>query len=575
MPYRFGRLELDQTRRTLHAPDGEINLQRRVFDLLVHLVRHRDRVVSKDELVDSVWGGAFVTDGAVQRAVSLLRGALREAGEDGAIRTVPRQGYRFCAEVVEDSGGAPDRDGGEAVSAARVAFDRDDWEKCIALFREADAAGGLGGADLERWGEAAEYLGRLDEAVVPLERAVAAHSACGAPCGAARAALRLANAQLECREVAVAGGWLRRAGRYLAETEPCHEVALLEWLHARFALFSGELEEALGHAEIAYELARELGDADVEALALLYRGLVLTATGEVRRGVELLDEAAATVLGEGLGRWTGGIVYCGVIWGCLNRGDWRRASEWTDQFTRWCETNGVCGYPGICRLHHAEVLSQRGRLADAEETAKAAALELAAAIPFIEGDAHRVLGEVRLVRGDLEGAEEAFLRSHQLGWDPNPGLGLLRLAQGRPEAALRCLEGGLASGDWSVRQRRAFVLAALVRAAVAAEEPDRARRAMAELEEAPETWDTAAAGAAVARARGELALAEDDPESAATHFREAVAGWLAVDSPCLAAETRLRLAVALKAVGDEEGASLETAAASSTYEALGVRRRVS
>lgn len=573
MRFQFAGLELDDDKRLLVAPSGELVLQPRVFDLLVHLVRHRDRVVSKDELVEAVWKGAFITDGAVQRAVSMLRSALRELGEEAKVRTYPRQGYRFCAEVVElGEGPTPCGDGGEAVAAARAAAAREDWAEALERFREADADVGLTGADLERWGEVAEYLGRLTDAVVPLERAVAAYSASGASCDAARAALRLANVQLERREPAVAGGWLRRAARYLTGAEPCHEVALLEWLRARFALFSGDMEKTLARAEAAHELACRLDDRDVEALGLLYRGLALVAQGEVRRGVGLLDESAATVLGEGLGRWTGGIVYCGVIWGCLNRGDWRRASEWTDQFTRWCSVNGVCGYPGLCRLHQAEILYLRGRLVEAEQEAAAAAQELSEAIPVAEGDAHRVLGEILLARGDLEGAEAALRRTHELGWDPNPGLALLRLAQGRPEAAVRCLEGALVAKEWAVRQRRGFLLAYLVKAAVAAGDLERARQALAELDRHPELWETAAASTEVSRARGELALAEGDPAEGAAHLRRAVQGWRELGAPCRMAEARLRLASALEASGDREGAELEIGAAETLYSEIGIDR---
>lgn len=571
MVFRFGDLELDDAGRALRSPGGDVPLQPRVFDLLVHLLRHRDRVVSKEELVEAVWAGAFVTDGAVQRAVSMLRSALRAGGAEAAVRTFPRQGYRFCTEVEEtESAVAAGEPAAEAVAAARRAFDREDWAAALDGFRQADVGAGLAGDDLERWGQAAEFLGRLMDAVVPLERAVAAFSASGAACAAARAALRLANVQLERREAAVAGGWLRRAARYLGGAGPCHETALLEWLRARFALFSGELEETLARAEAAHELACRLGDRDVEALGLLYRGIALTALGEVRRGVDLLDEAAATVLGEGLGRWTAGIVYCGVIWSSLNRGDWRRAAQWCDQFTRWCATDGLCGFPGLCRLHHSELLALRGRLREAQEEAEAAIRQLAVSVPFAEGDARRVLGEIRLARGDLEGAEEAFRRAHELGWDPNPGLARLRLAQGRPGTALRALEGALEVPDWALQQRRGFLLAYLVSAALAAGEPERARRAAAELAANPELWETEAAAAAAARARGELALAGGEPGAAASHFRRAVEGWREVGAPAHMAAARAELAVALEAMGDREGAELERQAAAAALRDLGL-----
>jgi len=321
------------------------------------------------------------------------------------------------------------------------------------------------------------------------------------------------------------------------------------------------MEEALRRADAALSLARQLGDRDVEALGLLYRGLALVALGEVRQGVELLDEAAAAVLAEGLSSWTGGIVYCGVIWGALNRGDWRRAAEWTDQFTRWCARSGVCGYPGLCRCHRAEVHTLRGELREAEHEAAAAALELSESIPMAEGDAHRILGEIRLARGDLEGAEHAFRRAHELGWDPNPGLAVLQMTRGQPEVALRTLEGALQATGWSVRQRRGFLLGYLAIAAAESGQLDRGREALGELDRSPDLWETPATEAVVSRARGELALASGDATGAVAHLRRAVQGGREAGSPCQTATVRLRLAFALIEVGDREGAELEIGAA--------------
>jgi DNA-binding winged helix-turn-helix (wHTH) protein len=592
MLLRFASLELDDEKRIFRSPAGEIALQPRIFDLLVHLIRNRDRVVSKIELMDAVWEGAFVTDSAVQRAMSVLRAILREGGAEGAIRTYPRQGYRFCADI-DDSPGAsvvptsdtsdrskvlPGASGNSPRSAvivlesARAALERDDWAAAAAAFREADRQGGLEGADLERWGEAADALGEGSAALLPLQRAVAAYSAAGAPRDAARCALRLANLQLERRELAVAGGWLRRAERYLAACEPCHELALLEWLRSRVHLFQGEFEQTLDRATAAWELACRIGDRDVEALALLNRGLALLSLAEVRPGVELLDEAGAAVVSENIGRWAGGSVYCGVIWGCLNRGDWRRAAEWTDQFTRWCSLNGICGYPGLCRLHRAEVLSLQGNMIEAEAEVEAAMPELARATPVMEGDAHRVLGDIRLARGDLDGAEESFRRAHELGWDPNPGYALLRAARGQVAEGLRALEDALNAHEWSVRQRRGFILSHLVVLAIQAGKTERARQALAELDQHPEIWETEAARASVAQARGEFALHEGDSASAAKHFRKSIVDWRDVGSACRMAAVRLRLAAALAAQGDQPGAEMEIAAAQATFSHLGLER---
>lgn len=569
---RFSGFALDEAKRSLRRGRHEVVLQPRVFDLLTYLATHRDRVVSKDELVDAVWEGAFVADGAVQRAVSLARAALRD-GAPEAIRTYPRQGYRFCCQV-EIGGYETPADGsgddGGLLRRARDAFAHERWEEAAAAYGEADGAAGLTAGDLERWGQAVDYGGRSDQAVIPLQRAVAAHAAGGDHRAAARAAVYLANLQLEQRDAAVAAGWQRRAARYLEADgkggEACRERGLLEWLSSRLALFAGKGDEALEHAERALELGRSLDDGDLEALGLLYSGLALCAAGESERGMARMDEAAAMVLAGQTGPWEGGLVFCGVIWGCLNRGDWRRAGEWTDQFSRWIDANAVAGYPGLCQLHRAEVLTIQGELAEAEREAEQAREVIAANNPWAEGDAFRLLGEIRLARGDLEGAETAFRAAHELGWDPNPGHALLQVARGQAAAALRSLERALDDPGWASCQKRGPLLAHLVVVACEAGRLERARQALAELEARPTLCEPPGAAAMAARARGELALAEGHPDEAVGHFRDAVRAWLEVPSPCNVASVRLRLAAALAAEGDPDAAELELSCAETIFD---------
>ncbi len=566
--FRFAGYELDEARRRLRQRERELLLQPRVFDLLVYLIRQREKVVSKDELIEAVWEGAFIADGAVQRAVSLARSALRENAPD-AIRTYPRQGYRFCAAVEEGESEIPGEEDA-AVLRARAAFAREDWDAVVAASQVADAAGALTAADLERWGQAAEYRGEPRPAVLPLQRAVAAHAAAGDALGAARAALRVVSLQLESRELAVAGGWLRRARRFLEGLAPCREHGLERWLTARYALFGKDNEKAHANAEEALQIARRLDDPDLEALGLLYTGIAMTTLGEVEAGLARIDEAAAAVLSGDVGSWEGGVVFCGLIWSCLNRGDWRRAAEWSGQFTRWSSAHPVSGYPGLCQLHRAEVLSLQGELDEAEREAEQARELIARGLPYAEGDAWRVLGEIRLARADLDGAEEAFRRAHGLGWDPNPGYALLQVARGRADSAVRGLQRAVDDTSWTGRQRRGLLLAHLVWVAAAAGEIEIAGEAMEELDRHPELWSTHGAAAVVARARGELALARGRCGEAVAAFRDALRAWSEVPAPCQMAAVRLRLAAALAAEGDGDAAELEISAAEGVFAAAGV-----
>lgn len=577
MIYRFGCFQLDEERRELRADGRELTLQPRVFDLLVYFIRNRDRVVGKEELLNALWPGVIVTDASLQRAVSLARSALREGDARDAIRTYSREGYRFCLDVIErDSPVAPERDAappeaaGTLLDAARGAHEQCEWQLAVARFREADREGGLGAQDLERWAQAAQSAGQLSNSIAPLERAVAAHGVRGDRRGAARAALALAQVHFERREAAVARGWHRRAASFLATEQESPEHGRLEWLASRFAVVDGDLDRALEHADRARALGERLADSDLQALGLLYRGLALLTRGEIEEGAACLDEAAAAVLAGEVGRLAGGLIYCGVIWGCRNRCDWDRAAQWTENFTRWCERNGFAAFPGTCRLHRAEVLSFQGQLGEAEREVTEACSELSTGAPWAEGDAFRVLGDLCLTRGDLEGAETAFRRAHELGWDPQPGYAWLQLARQKPEAALRSLERSVDASGWSNRQRRGLLLAHLAIVAARTGSVERAREALAELDEHPERWSTSALRALVTSARGELALSEGQTGGAIALLRQALEIWKDVDSPLNAASTRLRLADCLAAVGDADAAELEASAAEAIFRKVGV-----
>jgi len=573
MPHCFNRFELSEERRELRLDGREIVLQPRALSLLVYLVRNRDRVVGKDELLEALWPGTIVTEGSLQRAVSLVRSALRQGGAEGAIRTYERQGYRFCAEVRSETASGP-QDAHGAVGPAHDALERNAWDEAVGAFARADEASGLTAADLEGWAHAALCASRTQAALGPLERAVAAHATAGDRRGAARAALLLTQVQLEHREAAVARGWHGRAGSLLDPVPECREHGLLAYLEARFRLLEGNADAALGHTRRTRAIGERLADPDLEALGLVYEGLALLTLGEVRRGTALQDEAGAAVLTGGVTPWFGGVVYCGILWGCRHRADWERAAQWTEQFSRWCERCALTYFSGTCRLHRAEVLSVRGRLDAAEEELVLVREQLPASTPWAEGDAYRVLGDIRLTRGDLDGADAAFRRAHALGWDPQPGLALLQVARGQEDSALRGLERVLEDGTWANRQRRGLLLATLVTVAAAAGQPERARGALDELDREPELWGTPALTAEVTRCRGELAFADGKRGDAIGLLRRAIEESREAGSPLSVADIRLRLARMLADDGDSGAAEMEVAAAEAAFRAAGAHARL-
>ncbi len=568
MVHRFARFEIDAGTREVRAGGRTLTLQPRVFDLLLYLAAHRERVVPKDELLDRVWPGVIVTDASLQRAVSLARSALGKTGAPDAIRTFARQGYRLC----DDSSGKLSRSsepGNTAGEAARAAYQRGEWGRAMAAFRRVDDIEGLSAEDLQRWAHAAQCAGRPHEAAEPLERAVAAFSTRGDRRRAAWVAILLAQLRVEWREPVLAKGWYHRAARLLENEPPCREKGYLDLLGARMALLQNDIETLLALAENARAAGEKFADPDLESLGLVHVGEARLYLGDVRAGMAALDEAGASVVGSGLSPWAGGLVYCGVIFGCLTRSDWQRAGQWTDQFTRWCEDKGVASYPGLCRLHRAEVLTVRGDLRAAEKETRATIAIIAKQAPWAEGDAWVALGDILLARGETAEAREAYLRATELGWESRFGLALVHHAEGNAAAAVKLLGRALAENAWSCRSKRGQALAWQAIIAAHAARLEEATAALSVLEREPDLVSTPALQALFARARGEVAAAEGRRAEAIGHLRDSLRRWRQIEAPVAAAQVRCRLADLLDEEGDAETATLERTAAFNAFEQAG------
>jgi len=568
----FGKFELDEARRELRLKGEVIPLQPKVFDLLALLFHNRDRVMSKDELLDTLWPGVIVGDGSLQRAVSLARSALKQGGLGNAIRNYTRQGYRLCIDALTREHAEPSP-GGD-LEQARQAYLRGDWELALEAYRSADAGRALEAADLERLDNACQCAGRPTDSEPYLERAAAAFAAKGDRRGSARVALRLAELAFESGRMSVAQGWLARGRRYLNGIDECFEHGLEAYVSARLSVAGGQPHAAREHARRGLKIGQRLANDDIEALGRAYLGFAELSLGHVDVGMPLMDEAGAAVLAGSVSPWVGGIIYCGLIWACCNRGDWGRATQWADSFTNWCERSGMKRFSGLCQLHQAEVVSISGPAEEAEKQIRKACTQLAQYSPFAEGDAFRVLGDHQLLRGDLDAAETSYRRAHDLGWDPQPGLAMLQAERGDAQSAILGLERSLADSNWAVQQRRGLLLAQLVIIAARAGDRARAKRAMDELESSPGLWASDYHGAAVARARAELAALEGNLGGAVTIMRETIRSWRAARATLNLANCRFRLAEWLAQQGDVPGAILEVDAAYSCFEAMGAPERL-
>jgi tetratricopeptide (TPR) repeat protein len=355
----------------------------------------------------------------------------------------------------------------------------------------------------------------------------------------------------------------------LESATPCRELAQFEWITGRLALARGDNDVALQHATRALEIARAIEDPDLEAASLIYLGHVCVARGEVRRGLALHDEAAAAVLGGPVAPWFAGLVYCGLVYICQNRGDWVRAAEWTDAFERWEGRAPTTTFPAVCRMHRAEVRALKGELAVAERELREVRDELEASAPWAVGDAERLHGEVLRAQGDLAGAEQAYRRAHALGWDPCPGWAELLIERNQAQSAVHALERALADPSWPCRQRRRLLNAALARAAAMAGDTKRARAALDAAMLVEDGDITPAQHGALERARGELAAAEGHPEEAVRTLRAALRFWRDIGATLEIAPLHERLADLLHASGDAAGAALELETAEVVWRAAG------
>ncbi len=459
---------------------------------------------------------------------------------------------------------------GDPLVAGREAFSDRQWERAFELLSTADARQALVPADLERLSEAACWTRRYPEMLELLERAETGYERDGDGRGAARMALALTREHYQRNHDAVMGGWLARAATLLEGQPECHETGLLLWMQVRGLLFiAGDVARALEQARELVAVARRLGDPDLEALGLLDQGHALITAGQVQEGSVLLDQATALAMTSATELTTTGTVYCSTIFACRNIGDWQRASEWTTESLRWCDRNSVSGFPGLCRLHRAEVIRLRGSLADAERDAQDACEELMGWAPRYAGWAYHELGEVRRRRGDLDGARDAFRRALEVGFDPQPGLALLRLDEDDRRGALAAITRRMDDRDAFTQESRALLLPAQVVIALAAGDIEAARAASAELDEAAAQCGATAILASAAVARGALALAEGRPAEAVTLLREGWRRWSELEARFDAAQARTLLGRAYAETGEGAAAQLELESARETFGELG------
>jgi class 3 adenylate cyclase len=462
----------------------------------------------------------------------------------------------------------------DPLAAARDAVSRKSWREAFEAYASIEQSS-LSAVDLERYGEAAWWSGKLNEAIRLREGAYVAYAGEGEKVAAAQVALTLAWDEANRGAFAVSQGWFGTAERQLEgeEESAVHgRIALTQATQAMFA--EGNYPKAIECLERAYELGRRFGDRDTQMLALVAKGRALVKMGEIDKGLELIDEGTAAAVSGELEAYSTTLVYCMTISACQDVGDVRRAAEWTEAANRWCDRLDVTGFPGACRIHRAEIMRLRGDLEAAEKVATAACDELQDFERYITASGYYEIGEIRRRLGDFASAEEAYGRANELGADPQPGLALLNLAEGKLDAAVAGVARALAEVEEPLGRIRR--LPAQVEIAVAARDLKTARAAIAELEQLVDSYKfgsrrAPAFDATVHVAAGRIAFAEGDADEAIRRLRHGRDQWREVGAPFETAQARVLLGLAFRRSGDEHAAIAELDAAHAAFERIGAR----
>ncbi len=458
----------------------------------------------------------------------------------------------------------------DELGRGRESYARRAWIDAYRSLSQADQAAPLGAEDLDLLATSAFMLGRDDDCLSSLERAHHAYLDAGEAMRAVRCAFWLVINLALGGEMSRATGWLGRAQR-LVERDggDCVERGyLLVPIMLRHEA-AGDWEAAYAAAADAAEIGERFGDADLLALAIHEQGLALIQQERVEEGLGLLDEAMVAVTAGELSPIVTGIVYCSVIMGCQEVYALRRAQEWTAALTRWCEEQPeMVAFSGRCLVHRAEIMELHGAWREAlEEAQRAHQRCLQGKNQSAAAQAFYRQAEVHRLQGLFSAAEEAYRDASRCGCEPQPGLALLRLAQGNNDAAAAAIRRAV--GETTEPLKRARLLPAYVEIMLAVGEVQEALSACRELEEISARYESGMLSAMSAHAEGAVDLAEGDTRAALPALRHAWQMWQELEVPYEAARVRVLLGLACRTLGDDDTAALELEAARDVFEQLG------
>lgn len=450
----------------------------------------------------------------------------------------------------------------------RAAFDRGAWGDAYDALAEADTEM-LELDDVERLSVAAYLTGRCNESARSWERAHHGWVARGDIRRAARASFWLVFELLNEFDLAIGSGWIERTQRLLEHEGDCVEIGYMRYLRGLSTIFQGDPETAETLFGEALVIGERFDDPELATLARIGRGRCLVYLGRIAEGISLLDEAMVAVGAREISPVAVGDAYCTVIEGYVEVFDIHRVRTWTDALYAWCESQPqLVLYRGTCLVHRAEVTGLRGDLTDALAEIDEALKRIANPRDAVMlAAAFYVRGDILRLRGALDEASDAYRQANELGREPQPGLALLRLAQGRSDAAAAAIRRVLEeSHDRLARPR---MLSAFVEIMSVTGDTAAALSAARELEAIATDLGMPLLRAMASTALGRAQLAASDAGTALTTLRAAWRAWNELDIPYEAARMRMLIADACAALGDRDGEQMERAAARATFEQIG------
>jgi ATP/maltotriose-dependent transcriptional regulator MalT len=417
--------------------------------------------------------------------------------------------------------------------------------------------------------DAAWWSCRIDDAIAVRQNAYAGYLNAKDLRRAGSAAWRISEDFAIKGESAAGLGWLKRAQRHLSSEPECIERGFLAVTESDVARTSGDLAQARSHAARAVELGERCDSLDLHAMGIQALGRTMIASGEIREGMALLDEAMALVLSRRLNPLFTGIIYCNVVAACMARADLGRASEWTEAAMAWCGSIAdLTPYHGICRMHRVEIMTLRGAWDRAEAEALQTVQEMHGLEQHVAAEALYAIGEIHLHRGELDEAEDWFMRAYEKGRDPQPGLAAVRVAQGKVDAAATGIRLALASAP-EPTLHRARLLAAQVDVLLEHRDLPAAWKAAEELERLTSETPSPLLDVITMMARASLHLAGDEIDEALRDARRAWSLSQQLKLPHFAAKARMITGLVAGRMGDIDRARIELEAARTEFERLG------